>query len=56
MEPEETAVARKWLRKHLSVVVDMYTTVEGLFEVVFFVLSVPRLYNEGHWGKLVSHG
>jgi hypothetical protein len=56
MEPEEMAVARKWLRKHLSAAMDIYTAIEGLLEVVFSVWSVLRLYDEGHQEKLVSHG
>jgi hypothetical protein len=54
--PEETAVARQRLDKHLAAALDMHATIEELLEALFSVWFVPKLYSESHQEKLVSHG
>jgi hypothetical protein len=52
--PEETAVGRQWLSKHVSTATEAgnrsneYTkaTIEELLEAVFSMLSVQRLYKK----------
>jgi hypothetical protein len=56
VEPEETAVARQRLDKHLAAAVDMHAAIEELLEAVFSVWSVLKLYSEGHQEKSVSRG
>jgi hypothetical protein len=47
VEPEETAVARQWLDKHVSMVMDKHAIIEELLETAFSVLSYQR-YITGH--------
>jgi hypothetical protein len=44
VETEEMVVAGQWLSKHMSVAVDMRTTIEELLEAVFSGWFMPRLY------------
>jgi hypothetical protein len=46
VEPKETAVSRKQRDEPMSAATDTHETVEELFEAVFSVRSVPRLYIE----------
>jgi hypothetical protein len=45
-EPEEMAVPRQWHGKHVSTATGTSETIEELWEVLFSVWSMPRLYNE----------
>jgi hypothetical protein len=54
VEPEEAEVPRQRLDKEVSAATDTHAEVEELFEAVFSMLSLPRLYSEGHQEKLVS--
>jgi hypothetical protein len=47
-------IARQWHNKHVSVATNTPTTTEELQEEIFSVRSVPGLYNEDQWEKLVS--
>jgi hypothetical protein len=47
VEPEETAVVRQWLNKHVSAATDIHSTTEELLETVFSMWSGLRLYSEG---------
>jgi hypothetical protein len=40
------AITRKWLNKHASAIMDIHATIEELLETIFYVWSIPRLYNE----------
>jgi hypothetical protein len=44
VEPEETAVARQRLAKHLPASTNTHTTVEELLDAVFSVMSVSYKY------------
>jgi hypothetical protein len=47
MKPAKTAVARQWLSiRQVMATTKTSATIEELFEAVFSVRSVPRLYNE----------
>jgi hypothetical protein len=48
VEPENKAVARQRLRKHVSPATHKQATIGELLEAVFSLRSVPRLYN---WGE-----
>jgi hypothetical protein len=56
-EPKETAVAREWLCKHVSMATNSHdhsnrytnTTIEELLEAVFSVRSMPTIYEETVW-------
>jgi hypothetical protein len=37
--------------KHVSLVIDMHATIQELFEEVFSMWSMPRLYSESHREK-----
>jgi hypothetical protein len=52
VDPEEMAVARQRLGKHVSAAVDTHATIEVL-ETVFSMRSVPKLYSESHRVKFV---
>jgi hypothetical protein len=45
VEPEEMAVARQWLDKHVSAATDMHATIEELLETMFSMQSILRLYS-----------
>jgi hypothetical protein len=40
--------------QHVSTAMNQHTTIEEMLEVVFFMLSMLRLYNEDQWGNLVT--
>jgi hypothetical protein len=40
VEREETAIARRWLGKHVPVAVNVHTAVEELLEIMFYMWSV----------------
>jgi hypothetical protein len=50
VDPEETAIARQWLGKHVPVALDAHITVGELMEVVF-VWSMPKPFDEDQWGQ-----
>jgi hypothetical protein len=54
MEQAEVAIAKQWHGKHVSTAVNQHATIEELLEAVFSMQSVPRLYSEDQWEKLVS--
>jgi hypothetical protein len=54
--PEETAVARQWQSKHVSMEANIPATIEEPREAVFSLGSVPRLYNEEHEGQPTYFG
>jgi hypothetical protein len=55
VEPEDMALARQRLDKHLSETTDTHATIEDLLEAVVPLRSVPRLYSEGHQERLSCH-
>lgn len=52
VEPEEMSNASQWLSKHVLAAMDMYATTEEFLEVVFSVLSMPRLCNVDQWNQI----
>jgi hypothetical protein len=57
VEPEEMAVARQWLCKHVSMATNSrdattytHATLEEMLEAVFSVGSMQRLYKESQLG------
>jgi hypothetical protein len=46
VEPEEIAVVRQQLSKHVFLATYKHATMEKLLEVVFSVVSVQSLYSE----------
>jgi ribosome-interacting GTPase 1 len=48
VEPEELAVARQQLNKHVSVAMDMQATIKELLETMFSMQSMLRIYSESH--------
>jgi hypothetical protein len=53
VEQEGVVIARQQHGKHVSAAKNQHSTIEELLEVVFSVWSVPRLYSEDQWNKLV---
>jgi hypothetical protein len=49
VEPEERAIAKQQLSNHRSTAADTHATIEELFEAMFSMLTMPRLYNESLW-------
>jgi hypothetical protein len=56
MKQEESAIARQRHSKHVSTATNQCATVEELFEAVFSVWSILRLYIEDQQEKLVTIG
>jgi hypothetical protein len=56
VEPEEMAVVRQWMDKHMSMALATHATIQELSEAVFSMQSEPRLHSEGHREKLANHG
>jgi hypothetical protein len=46
VKQEETAVARGWGDKHVSVATNKLTKIKELYGVAFSLLSLLRIYNE----------
>jgi hypothetical protein len=46
----EAAISMQWHGKHISMEMNKHTAVEELFEMVFFVQSLPRPYSKDHQG------
>jgi hypothetical protein len=45
------AIARQQLSKHITVAMNMHSTIEELLEAVFSMQSVPRLRNNDQQDK-----
>jgi hypothetical protein len=43
MEPEETAIARQWLGKHIPAATNIHATTKKLLDVVFSMWSVYQI-------------
>jgi hypothetical protein len=44
-ETEEVIIARQWFGTHI-LAMDMHTAIQELLEVVFYMWSMPKLYND----------
>jgi hypothetical protein len=55
VEPEKTSIASQWHGKRVLVAMNTHATIEEPWEAVFYMRSVPRLYNEDQGDKLVSY-
>jgi hypothetical protein len=53
-DPEKISIARQCHCKHVSAVTNNHATTEKLLEVMFSMLSFPRLYKENKLEFLIS--
>jgi hypothetical protein len=55
VELKETAIAGRWLGKHVPAATDMDTTIEELLEAVFCMRSMLNLYKDQQDSKMCHH-